>query len=318
MWHVKNWFRVGKKFSWRLSFNTLAAFIGLSDALRNRFLIARANSKHEYILSFLEREFSEIISRYKDIDDTKNINKPAKKIWMLWWQGIENAPPLVRACMNSTIRNAGDAEVTVLTKENISDYIQVPEYIIRLQKEGKMSMANMTDLIRVMLLARYGGIWLDSTIYTSGQIPEDYFTLPFYSLHTHYEENCYVQHNLYHIFILGSRPEGKLVSFVRDIFLEYWKRFDCIIDYFMLDYILMLAYNCFDDIRSEIDNLPYSSERLYDLVKMLSKPYDPCTMEILRSECMFSKLDWHKKYKTKAKGTQTYYSHLINAAGEAT
>ena len=51
LWHVKNWFRVGKNFSWKLSFNTLAGFIGLNDNLRNSFLIKCADKKHEITFS---------------------------------------------------------------------------------------------------------------------------------------------------------------------------------------------------------------------------------------------------------------------------
>ena len=74
----------------------------------------------------------------------------------------------------------------------------------------------------------------------------------------------------------------------------------------------MVAYRNFPDIKEEIDNLPYSSERLYDLVHLLSKPYSDIEFEKLQKECMFSKLDWHKKYKTSIKGKETFYSHLIH------
>lgn len=310
LWHVKNWFRVGKEFSWNLSFNTLAGFIGLSKYFQKGFFLKRADKKHEYILSLLEKEFAPLIEKYKTIPESTEKNKE-NIIWILWWQGLENAPPLVKACINSSINHKGNAKVIIITKDNINDYIEVPRYIVDLQSEGKMSMANMTDLIRVMLLSKYGGLWLDSTIFTSQDIPSNFFDLPFYSLHTQYEYNCYVQHNLYHIFILGSVPNGKLVSFVRDLFLEYWKKYDLIIDYFLLDYTLMVAYRNFPDIKAEIDNLPYSSERLYDLVHLLSKPYSDIEFEKLQKECMFSKLDWHKTYKTNVKGQKTYYSHII-------
>ena len=79
----------------------------------------------------------------------------------------------------------------------------------------------------------------------------------------------------------------------------------------MLDYIFFIAYQTFLDVKKEIDTLPYSSERLYDLVYLLNKPFDDNEFKKLCDDCMFSKLDWHKKYKTKTKGQQTYYSKLI-------
>lgn len=308
-WHIKNWFRVGKRFSWSLSFNTLCGLLALNKS-GDCFLIRHADKKHEFILDFLEREFSGLIEEYKNVEEAKS-SEYSNAIWTVWWTGRESAPPLVKACLESIERNANGRELIVLSKDNIKEYIELPEYIIALQKSGKMSMANMCDLIRVMLLSEYGGLWLDSTIFAGNEIPKDLFKEPFYSLHTKYSHNCYVQHNLYHIFVLGSIKGGKLVSFVRDLFLEYWKRYDVIIDYFLLDYTLAVAYRNFPDIREEIDNLEYTSERLYDMVNVLSLPYDEGEFIELCSSCLFSKLDWHRKYKEQSKGQMTLFSHVI-------
>ena len=76
----------------------------------------------------------------------------------------------------------------------------------------------------------------------------------------------------------------------------------------------MVAYRNFPDIKAEINTLPYSSERLYDLVSILSKEYDKNYFDTLMNECLFSKLDWHKNYKETKNGKETYYSHLIGKA----
>ena len=75
LWHVKNWFRVGKEFSWNLSFNTLAGFIGLSKYFQKGFFLKRADKKHEYILSLLEKEFAPLIEKYKTIPESTEKNK---------------------------------------------------------------------------------------------------------------------------------------------------------------------------------------------------------------------------------------------------
>ena len=162
-------------------------------------------------------------------------------------------------------------------------------------------------------LEKHGGLWLDSTVYTASPIPEDYFRYPFFSQHTAWQKTCFVQHNLYHGFIIGSLPHAKLVSFAREMFLGYWQKHDTLIDYLMIDYILMIAYSTFPDIKDEIDGLPHSSERLYDLVHLLDKPYEEEAFCGLSRECIFSKLDWHRKYRMEAGGNPTYYAKLIGS-----
>ena len=66
----------------------------------------------------------------------------------------------------------------------------------------------------------------------------------------------------------------------------------------------------YPEIKAEIDALPWSSERLYDLVHMLNKPYDENTFISLRDECIFSKLDWHRNYRLTASGNKTFYKIL--------
>lgn len=306
-WHIRNWFRVGNKISWRLNFYTLGGFLYLYKPFKKEFFYKCAEKKHAFIISSLERDFKDIIDKYRDIEEPRQLNR-RNTVWTLWWQGLDSAPTLVKACICEMKKHADD--VVVITKDNINDYIKLPDYILKKHESGVVSFAQLSDIIRFTLLKKYGGLWLDSTIYLSNSIPERAFKDPFFSLHTHYEKNAFVQHNLYHGFVIGSAQDCKLVSFVRDMFFEYWKRKDVLIDYLMIDYLIMIAYRNFDDIRAEIDNLEYTSERLYDLVHLLNCQFKEDDFKELMDDCTFSKLDWHPEYRIECDGKKTYYSYV--------
>lgn len=310
LWHIKNWFRVGHNISWELNFHTLFGFLYLSCP--NEFFYQQSLKKHRFVMDYLRKDFSSIISRYKDIGESYT-EPESRRIWILWWQGEETAPDLVKACIRSTRQNANGAIVTIITKDNVNDFIDIPGYIMEKREKGWISFAQLSDIIRFLLLEKYGGLWLDATVFTAQPIPESFFALPFFSQHTAWQKTCFVQHNLYHGFTIASKPNAKLASFAKDIFLEYWKDHDTLVDYLMIDYIIMIAYEEFPDIREEIDSLPYSSERLYDLVNLLDKPFNEDEFRKLCNECIFSKLDWHRKYKTAAHGQKTYYAELIDS-----
>lgn len=312
LWHIINWFRVGHEISWKLSFDTLISYLSLTKVIRSSSVAKTIANKHKIVLEYLETEQSDIIEKYRNIKEISSKQSIERYIWSLWWQGEDTAPELVKACLNQIRKNSNGAKLIVITKYNFREYMELPEYILEKKEKGYISFAQLSDIIRFTLLEKYGGLWLDSTIYTSKAIPEEIFSYSFFSQHTKWSEPCFVQHSLWHGFSIGSQPGGKLVSFAKEMFYDYWIDHDVSVDYFMIDYILMIAYNNYPDIKAEIDSLPYSSERLYDLVNLLSSEYDKEYFDKLMDECIFSKLNWHASYKSIANGKDTYYSHIIN------
>ena len=307
-WHVKNWFRVGMNLSWKLNFHTLFGFLYLYWP--NSFFYNQSLKKHDFVLSYIQNELGNIIKAYKTKNEINGESIPASRnIWLLWWQGEDKMPPLVKACIDSTRRNANGAKVHLITKDNYQSYIDIPSYIIDKHKNVHVSFAQLSDIIRYTLLEKYGGLWLDATIYTGSPIPEEFFEYNYFIWHTEQAKTCFVQQDDYHGFIVGGKPHEKLVSFVRDMFFEYWKEHDVLVDYLMVDYLIYIAKQSFPDIRDEIDSLPKMSKRIYELKEMLDQPYDKNKFEDLIHSCIFSKLDWHKKYK---QSTQTLYYNLIN------
>ena len=59
-----------------------------------------------------------------------------------------------------------------LTKNNFKQYIELPDYIEKKFEKGKISMAHFSDLLRISLLAKWGGMWIDSTALCTD---EDFF-----------------------------------------------------------------------------------------------------------------------------------------------
>lgn len=123
--------------------------------------------KQQYILHHLITKSGgkEIISKYKNqtCNSCENIDATSP-IWVCWWQGKENMPDIVKACYNSIQKHACNHPVILITEENFRNYIDMPEYIINKQKEGYIDITHFSDILRMMLLTKHGGIWMDSTL----------------------------------------------------------------------------------------------------------------------------------------------------------
>ena len=303
-WLIKNWFRVGHKISWKLSFETLVSLLYFIPAFKRKGVYNIVQKKHEFVLNYLKDSYSYLLDKYRKIDSP--ILKPEKHyIWVMWWQGYQAAPDLVKMCINSIQRNANGAEVIIITKDNFKRFADIPEYIIEKHQKGIISFAQLSDIMRIFLISKHGGLWLDSTIYVSQPIPESIFNNPFYSLHTTLKQTPFVQNDRIHCFVLGGLPGSRIIMFEKEFLSAYWKEHDVIIDYYLLDYSIMFQYFNLQYAREMIDSLDYTSEGLYDLVAILDKTYDKEQVDRILSENMFSKLIWNQKHRI-ANSTTVY------------
>ena len=78
-----------------------------------------------------------------------------KIIWS-FWDGSEQ-PPIVKACIDSWKRMAPDYEIRILDKSSTKD--------IEKYKDAKISLQRYAEYVRLDRLSRYGGVWIDASVY---------------------------------------------------------------------------------------------------------------------------------------------------------
>lgn len=83
-----------------------------------------------------------------------------RKIWLLWLQGLSEAPFIVKKCMESWLKENPGWEVIILDQNNLGEFIDLdlPD-----KKYACLPHAQKSDLVRLQLLSKYGGVWADST-----------------------------------------------------------------------------------------------------------------------------------------------------------
>jgi len=80
-----------------------------------------------------------------------------KKIWM-YWAG-DKLPEEIQCFVNKIVNENTDYTLTIINSENLRTFL--PELVFSHQD---MLVAHKSDVIRLELLYKYGGIWLDATI----------------------------------------------------------------------------------------------------------------------------------------------------------
>ena len=99
----------------------------------------------------------EYYKRFKDGFNT-NTNIP-KKIWTYW--DNDKLPKIVEKCINTWKKQNPNYEIIVLSKQNLSKYLPDVDFS---KIKHIDSAARFSDMVRLHVLAKYGGIWSDASI----------------------------------------------------------------------------------------------------------------------------------------------------------
>jgi len=181
----------------------------------------------------------------------------SKVIWWCWLQGIDRAPKIVKACYNSLKRNLPDREIKVIDGVNWSEYVELPEYIVKKWEKGRIPAAMFSDLLRLQLLIKYGGTWIDSTVLCTGfngsKVQEFKAFLDADLFLFQYTKKGCIPVSISNWFIAAC-TNNEVLILMRDILFAYWKDYDCTLDY----YIFHLFFaQISKEYPEAIANMPY-------------------------------------------------------------
>lgn len=264
---------------------------------------------HTVILNWLNNSFKGFISNYNINHDSNNTNFIPRQIWICWWDGTEAMPPLVKACYNSVILHSGEFTVTLITKFNYQEYISLPDYIIKKFNQKKIAIAHLSDIIRMALLSKYGGLWLDATILVTKTISIS--NSLFFTVKREYgSEN--VAGRRWTGNCIGGAPNLFLFRFLLDFFYEYWKKQNKQITYLLIDYSIALAYNIFSEVRNIIDGILPNNTDYMRLCYYLDDEYNSQFFNEIHTDTFFHKLSWKESHHSFTLDNKiTFYGHIL-------
>lgn len=275
----------------------------------------RLNLYQKFIYKFCVNFSKDIIEECNVEKNNGNIEDDINIIWTMWLQGIEKAPKLVKSCVYSQKKYAKlkKYKYIILNEDNISRYLEIPDYIIKKLKDNKISYTQFSDIVRVGVLRKYGGIWLDSTIFVTTDFDEEFYKLDFYTN----KKSSYKDMNKRNIskgrwtgFFVKTKKENILFEFAWRFFISYWKEYNSLIDFYLIDYVFCIAYEKFETVRKQIDDVPDNNQKIYELNRNLN---NECDMQELKSILKMShifKLSYKQELKENNNGKKTVYGLL--------
>lgn len=149
--------------------------LNIKEVIRKEKILRKHKSIANYWSLAIRDYFDNKIERYS-FKPLKEFSGSKKVIWQYWGQGIdvESLPEVVRTCFATVEKYKGEYDVIRLSDDTVGDYIELPDFIKEKLSNGQLNRVFFSDLLRLMLLNTYGGVWLDATILLTSTLPEEY------------------------------------------------------------------------------------------------------------------------------------------------
>lgn len=112
------------------------------------------------VLRFVEDHLTDIRAAAQESLRTETDHRST--IWTYWAQGWDDLPEVVAMC-HRRLREMGGPDVVRLDAESATQLVQIPADIDAIE----MGHAARSDLLRLELLGRFGGTWIDATCFVT-------------------------------------------------------------------------------------------------------------------------------------------------------
>lgn len=82
-------------------------------------------------------------------------------LYILWFQGFENAPDVVKWCVHSWKRYNPTWTIILLDNDNLQEYVD----LTKISYDKDIQLCHLADIVRMVLLRDHGGLWVDATTF---------------------------------------------------------------------------------------------------------------------------------------------------------
>ena len=199
---------------------------------------------YKVIIYLLQNDFKVADEQIK-LKSIPKSNQTQNFVWFMWWQGMENAPQIVRVNYKRVKKLFGDDNVVLISKSNYKDFTDVSNEIISKVNKGEITFTQWSDILRFNLLKNHGGMWIDSTVIVSNAFVS-YFNQKkkekFFSICSDREEYHYISHSLWTSWLCGGSPNYELFIFMDEFFKTYFRNHQLNVDYYLIDDAIYYYY----------------------------------------------------------------------------
>ena len=266
-----------------------------------------------FIQKKLRKRYNSVLERF-DKEWSANCSTtiegiPSKYVFVSWMQGIENAPDIVKRCYRSLVKNIKGKEIVLITSENLNEWTSLPEYILDKYKKGIITHTHFSDILRVELLTRHGGTWIDSTVFCSGGNIPKYMMDSELFMFQKLKPGAYGDVVTVSSWFMTGQKNNKILMATKELLWTYWQKENSLYDYFLVHHFIIMAKAFYPEDWQKMVQYPNSMPHI--LLLMLFEEFNQEKWDAVTSVCPFHKLTYKSTAEELAK-EGTYYKYIMN------
>lgn len=225
----------------------------IKDYARKKLELYRLKKIYKYLDQYCDNVDVDV-----DVEDTtsyQEININQLPIWQLWLQGEENAPEIVKTCLSSIKKHTNKREIIILTKDCWQNYIELPHFIMDKFNRGIITYTHFSDILRICLLEKYGGTWIDATVLLTDTTPSKITDSNFFAFAVP-KDSFYKNFHLTSSWFIHAKPNHIIIKSLKYALFNYWKNENTLIDYFLLHLLLKKLVDNNPKLKEVWENTP--------------------------------------------------------------
>ena len=146
-------------------------------------------------------------------------------IWQVWLQGWENAPDIVKAIQEYNSAVLPGFTFNRLSLEDALGLVEISPRVLEHFNSGRISPAGFTDLLRLKLIATYGGVWADATVLLAANFDDFSQNHKSFMLQWNYEiTRAKRWHFTLNSWLFAAERQDAFVRLWGDALEEMWKK----------------------------------------------------------------------------------------------
>lgn len=223
-------------------------------------------------------------------------------VYTFWNSPIEQAPPLVQACIAEIRRRHPDLHV--LDGHSARDLADIPDAVAAALETDHP--AHFSDFVRVSVLDRHGGIWVDATCWAPAPLPAA--VAPLLTAGALYPR--WTRHQIGNWFI-AAVAGTPLIRLQRLALEAWWTSGGGIPDYFLYHRIFEVLQDLVPEFHGQWDAVPNLSSAASHLLQLgMMQPYSPDAMRLVAGASIVQKLSY--KYDADAVPAGSVLARLVS------
>lgn len=234
----------------------------------------------------------------------KNTHQHSNKVWWCWLQGEEKAPELCKACLASVRQNLKDREVIIITEDNYANYITIPDFVLDKLNRGTISRTAFSDILRLELLIKFGGTWIDSSVLVTG------FNSHFFDQDLFVFKRLLAESNATAAssWFMTSEIDNPILHTTRDLMYEYLRENDEFDRYFQLHIFFAIAA---EKYKAEWKKIPMYPNALPHILQFeINNDYGTERFDEICRLCCIQKLTQKADFSHGSE--KSFYHYIIN------